>query len=259
MRPVSCGGSNSQGGIALTLLDSLDSLLLLNNVTALRHAVHWLAVNPSLFDVDARVHVFEVTIRAMGGLLSTHMLLQQDHMLVPGEDLMCLGGSMALALTECWISSPGFGADGVHAGLSLATALLPLINLPAKAAGYNGTLLAAAVDLANRLLPAFDTTTGIPLSWVNLRRGQVRGDTRVTCTACAGTLVLEFGVLSRLTGDPIYEEKAKHAVTVIWGESLHTCLVGNPIKTHGALTTFSAPDVVQACAVGAICWATLYT
>jgi hypothetical protein len=26
-----------------------------------------------------------------------------------------------------------------------------------------------------------------------------------TCTACAGTMVLEFAALSRLTGDPIFE------------------------------------------------------
>lgn len=33
---------------------------------------------------------------------------------------------------------------------------------------YRGELLTAAEDLAQRLLPAFDTASGIPLSWVNL-------------------------------------------------------------------------------------------
>lgn len=33
-----------------------------------------------------------------------------------------------------------------------------------------------------------------------LLQGQIPGDVRSTCTACAGTLLLEFGVLSRLTG-----------------------------------------------------------
>ncbi len=37
-------------------------------------------------------------------------------------------------------------------------------------AGYSGGLLRAAAELADRLMPAFDTPTGIPLSWVNLRR-----------------------------------------------------------------------------------------
>ena len=35
---------------------------------------------------------------------------------------------------------------------------------------YDGGLLRLAIDLGNRLLPAFDTPTGIPLSWVNLRK-----------------------------------------------------------------------------------------
>lgn len=28
---------------------------------------------------------------------------------------------------------------------------------------------------------------------------------RDTCTACAGTMILEFAALSRLTGDPVFE------------------------------------------------------
>lgn len=48
-------------------------------------------------------------------------------------------------------------------------------------------------------------------------QGQVTGDTRITCTACAGTLLLEFGVLSRLTGNVTYESKARQAVETIHG------------------------------------------
>lgn len=36
--------------------------------------------------------------------------------------------------------------------------------------GYDGALLRLAVDLTDRFMPAFDTPTGVPLSWVNLRR-----------------------------------------------------------------------------------------
>lgn len=42
----------------------------------LRAAVGALGANAS-FDVDQRVHVFELTIRAVGGLLSAHMLIEQ--------------------------------------------------------------------------------------------------------------------------------------------------------------------------------------
>ena len=45
---------------------------------------------------------------------------------------------------------------------------------------------------------------------VNLRHGVKRQKSRTghekdTCTSCAGTIILEFAALSRLTGDPIYE------------------------------------------------------
>lgn len=45
---------------------------------------------------------------------------------------------------------------------------------------------------------------------INLKHG-VRGpETRTgtetdTCTACAGTMILEFAALSRFTGDPVFE------------------------------------------------------
>lgn len=50
----------------------------------LREGVRW-AEKSLNFDVDVRVHVFELTIRALGGLLSTHSLLVRDSSLVPGE------------------------------------------------------------------------------------------------------------------------------------------------------------------------------
>ncbi len=49
-------------------------------------------------------------------------------------------------------------------------------------------------------------------------QGLPEGETRVTCTACAGTLLLEFGLLSRLTEDPEYEEKARNAAVQVYSE-----------------------------------------
>jgi hypothetical protein len=43
---------------------------------------------------------------------------------------------------------------------------------------------------------------------INLKHGisrDVSANYRDTCTACAGTMILEFAALSRLTGDPVYE------------------------------------------------------
>lgn len=37
-----------------------------------------------------------------------------------------------------------------------------------------------------------------------------------TCTACAGTMILEMAALSRLTGDPVFEQKAHRAMDELW-------------------------------------------
>jgi ER degradation enhancer, mannosidase alpha-like 1 len=70
---------------------------------------------------------------------------------------------------------------------------------------YKGELLGLAKDLADRLLPAFKTNTGIPWPRVNLVKGVLPIEVKDTCTAGGGTLLLEFGMLSLLTGDPKYE------------------------------------------------------
>lgn len=56
------------------------------------------------------------------------------------------------------------------------------------------------------------------LGWVAVQ-GVLPGETRFTCTACASTLILEFGTLSRLTGDQVYEQKAKDAMKCVFGET----------------------------------------
>lgn len=63
---------------------------------------------------------------------------------------------------------------------------------------------------------AFDTATGMPYGTVNLRHGVPKGETTVTCTACIGTFIIEFGTLSRLTGDPVFEKTAIRAIRVLW-------------------------------------------
>jgi mannosidase alpha-like ER degradation enhancer 2 len=73
--------------------------------------------------------------------------------------------------------------------------------------------LALARDLGDRLLPAFDSPTGMPYRFVNLRTGAVRG--RVSNPAEIGTLTLEFGTLSGLTGDDRYRRAVDRAVAAL--------------------------------------------
>jgi hypothetical protein len=51
-----------------------------------------------------------------------------------------------------------------------AASALPLLQDKLLVPAYDGSLLRMAVELTDRLMPAFETPTGVPLSWVNLRK-----------------------------------------------------------------------------------------
>jgi mannosidase alpha-like ER degradation enhancer 2 len=91
-------------------------------------------------------------------------------------------------------------------------------------------LLALAEDLGTRLLPAFDSPTGIPYRFVNLKTGKVRGN--VTNPAEAGTLLIEFGALARLTGKPVFYAKAKRALVEVYRRRSSIGLVGSTINVE---------------------------
>jgi hypothetical protein len=85
-------------------------------------------------------------------------------------------------------------------------------------AGFYATgehfLFSAARDLADRLYPCFEKSpTGAPYRYVNLRTGAVRGN--ITNLAEAASNILEFGELSRLTGNAKYLAAAKRAYRAI--------------------------------------------
>ena len=91
-------------------------------------------------------------------------------------------------------------------------------------------LLSLAEDLGNRLLPVFNSPTGLPYVYVNLRTGQTRDP--VTNPAETGTLLLEFGTLSKLTGRPVFYEKAKRALVETFQRRSPLGLVGESINVE---------------------------
>lgn len=66
------------GDYSLTLVDSLTSLAIFGNKTAFHEAVR-LVINNVTFDNDVTVQVFEATIRVIGSLLSTHLILTNQN------------------------------------------------------------------------------------------------------------------------------------------------------------------------------------
>ncbi|KNC53374.1 mannosyl-oligosaccharide 1,2-alpha-mannosidase IB [Thecamonas trahens ATCC 50062] len=185
------------GGFPLTLLDAMDTLAVMGAWDSYVDAL-WAFVDATpAFDTKVDVNVFELTIRGLGALLGNHLLLEP---------------------LDSDLASP-----------------VPAAALAAHPSGraYRGELLALAVDLADRLLPAFDTPTGIPRSMVNLGVAKpAAAFPSETCTAGAGTLTLEFVVLSRVTGDARYEEAVIKALVALHGARSHLGLMGNTIDVN---------------------------
>ncbi|KAF4072634.1 hypothetical protein AMELA_G00265300 [Ameiurus melas] len=177
------------GKFSLTLIDTLDTLALLNKSEEFEEAVKRVVKDVRL-DNDIVVSVFETNIRVLGGLLGGH--------------------SMAVMLKE--------------KGQSMQW--------------YQDELLHMAKDLGLRLLPAFNTSSGLPYPRINLRHGVQGPETRTgtetdTCTACAGTIILEFAALSRFTGDPTFEAHARRALDFLWEKrQRNSNLVGTTINIH---------------------------
>lgn len=91
-------------------------------------------------------------------------------------------------------------------------------------------LLDLADDLGRRLLPVFESPTGMPYRYVNLKTGKVRSP--VSNPAETGTLLLEFGALSKLTGNPIFYDKAKRALVETYKRRSKIGLVGEWINVE---------------------------
>ena len=198
--------SSSYRGVALTLIDATSTLAVLGNASEFAKNVRWMSRHLN-FDQDVRVNAFECNIRALGGLLSAHAIAAG---LIPrrGER----DGS---------VSADGFARHSEGSTLGNASRLV----VP----GYAGELLEVAHDLGSRLLRAFDTETGMPYAWVNLRTGVRFGETAETNVAAVGSYALEFGALSRMTGDWRFERASKRAVKALWSRRSDRDLLGNTI------------------------------
>src|SRR5882724_2807100 len=147
LRPLSKTPHDWYGqSLLMTPVDALDTLILMKLDADVAKAKA-LIVNELSFDRDIYVKNFEITIRLLGGLLSSYQLT---------------GDKRLLHLAE---------------------------------------------DLGDRLLPVFDSPTGMPYRYVNLKSGKVRG--AESNPAETGTLLIEFGTLAKLTNRPVFFDKAK--------------------------------------------------
>lgn len=170
LKPLSKSSKDWYGtSLYMTPVDALDTMILMglnDEADKTREEI----TSKLSFDKDIEVKNFEITIRLLGGLLSSYQLTGDKK------------------------------------------------------------LLALADDLGTRLLPAFNSPTGMPYMFVNLKTGKTRG--AESNPAEIGTLLLEFGTLSKLTDKQVYYDKAKRALTALYGRRSKIGLVGSTINVE---------------------------
>ena len=153
----------------MTAVDSLDTMIIMDLDDEAAATQKYILDNLS-FDKDIEVQNFEITIRLLGGLLTSYQLTNDKRFLTLAE------------------------------------------------------------DLGNRLLPVFESPTGMPYRYVNLKTGKVSKP--VSNPAETGTLIIEFGTLSKLTGKPIFFDKAKRALVETYNRRSKIGLVGEWINVE---------------------------
>ena len=170
LKPLSKGHHDwHSASFYMTPVDALDTMILMGLNEEAAWTREQIAQHLS-FDQDIEVKNFEITIRLLGGLLSSYQLSGDPR------------------------------------------------------------LLHLADDLGRRLLPAFDSPTGMPYMFVNLKTGKTRGVK--SNPAEIGTLLIEFGTLSKLTHKPVYYEKAKRALVELYNRRSPIGLVGSTINVE---------------------------
>ncbi|MCO5554243.1 hypothetical protein L7F22_007771 [Adiantum nelumboides] len=168
LRPVSHAGEDGLGGLGATIVDALDTGIIMGLDDVVSEAGTWIEKElQTRIETKGQVNLFETTIRILGGLLSAYHLS---------------GGT----------------------NNTTTAALNASINIPGpKPEVY----LERAKSLADRLMSAFTASpTAIPYSDVVLRSSSAHpaiGD-GASSTSEATTLQLEFGYLSEVSGDLKY-------------------------------------------------------
>jgi ER degradation enhancer, mannosidase alpha-like 2 len=163
LKPLSKGYRDWYGtSLLMTPVDALDTMVLMGLNDQAKEDRELIDKQLS-FDKDIYVKNFEITIRLLGGLLSSYQLTGDKR------------------------------------------------------------LLELADDLGTRLLPAFNSPTGMPYVNVNLKTGATKG---------VESNPAEIGSLAKLTNKPVYYEKAKRALVAVYDRRSPIGLVGSSINVE---------------------------
>lgn len=156
--PLTRRGQDSFGGLGATIIDSLDTLLLMGMREEYDRALRWVASDFDPPSKDFEASVFETVIRVVGGFLAAYD--------VTGD----------------------------------------------------AVLLDRSRELADRLMGAYNTSTGIPYNTINLKTLAVsnpKWNLKASTLAEFGTHQMELYRLSRLTGKQDYTRAAEASIAFL--------------------------------------------
>uniref|UniRef100_A0A0D6QXY9 alpha-1,2-Mannosidase n=1 Tax=Araucaria cunninghamii TaxID=56994 RepID=A0A0D6QXY9_ARACU len=133
------------------------------------------------------------------------------------DTLYIMGLNEQFQKAKSWITSLDFN-KGVDTSVFETTIRVLGGLLSAYDLSGENIFLEKAKQIADRLLPAFNTPTGIPHSFINLAHGHSNnpgwtGGSSVL--ADIGTTQVEFIALSQRTGNVIYQEKVENVINQI--------------------------------------------
>lgn len=205
LRPVSNATNDSWGGWGATLVDGLDTAMLMGlDEEVARARKHVETID---FNKDYVASFFETTIRYLGQNRTPAALRRLCLMALPPPALAPLSFaslfSLPLFFFCSWIAHVFVVAGGL---------------LGAYEISRDGLYLQKATQLADLLMACFDSTaSGLPQSKVNLATGACSNQRWAggSILAEVGSVQLEMEYLSFHTGDPSYAAKARKVYTLL--------------------------------------------
>lgn len=197
--------NDALGNFSITFFDAIDTSIIMGDYDKFVDSVSKIKEMYSDFAIDSTIQIFETNIRLLGSLLTSHLY-----------------------------------AIDPRRGFSIPD--------------YDGFLLKLAYDLGKRLILSFSHTDDdykfegndiLKYFVFNFpRTNLLYGPKDISynlkyeqCTAGITSLTLEFGLLSRLTNDTIFEDVAKRAVMDFWGRRTKLDLI--PMAFDAVQRTFT--------------------
>ncbi|KAK8813069.1 hypothetical protein WA158_002661 [Blastocystis sp. Blastoise] len=177
--PVTGGSNDNWGDISMTLLDSLDTLYLMNRTEDIQLAEDYIKAFLD-FDQNAYVSVFETTIRVLGGLLSIYEYTNNTLYLEKAKDM---GGRLLYAFDTP--SGLPHGNINLHSHVPkrktknerVGLAEFGTLSLEFRTLSYytHNDSFAKAINKLTYHLLSLDTQEGLFPIYFDLQRGKPHG------------------------------------------------------------------------------------